>query len=77
MTVERMHILWRLKTFIDHGIRNASKGITLALFSDVVVLISIGVDLGHGLRLYREEANIGKETTHSIQCIDAQSSMMV
>jgi hypothetical protein len=72
-----MQIWWRLKTFVNHRIRNASKGITLALFFDVVVPISIGVDLGRGLGLYREEANTGKETTHSIQCIDAQSSMMI
>jgi hypothetical protein len=31
------------------------KGFTLALFFDVVDLISIGVDLGRGLGFYREE----------------------
>jgi hypothetical protein len=72
-----MQIWWRLKTFINRRIRDASKGVMLALFFDVVVLISIGVDLGRGLGLYRQEANIGKETTHSIQCIDVQSSMML
>jgi hypothetical protein len=72
-----MQIWWRLKTFINYRIRNASKGVTFALFFDVVVLISIGIDLGRGLGLYREEANTGKETTHSIQCIDAQSIMMI
>jgi hypothetical protein len=71
-----MQIWWRLKAFVKHRIRNASKGITLALFFDVLVLISIGVDLGRGLRLYLDEPNTGKKTTHSIQCIDAQSSMM-
>jgi hypothetical protein len=35
--------------------RNASKGIMLALLFDVVDLISIGVDLGRSLRFYREE----------------------
>jgi hypothetical protein len=50
-----MQIWWRLKAFVKHRIRNASKGITLALFFYVVDLISIGVDLGHGLGFYREE----------------------
>jgi hypothetical protein len=50
-----MQIWWRLKAFVKHRIRNASKGITLALFFDVVVLISIGVDLGRGLGFYQEE----------------------
>jgi hypothetical protein len=72
-----MQIWWRLKTFINHRIRNASKGVTLALFVVIVVLISIGVELGRGLGLYREEANTRKETTHSTQCIEAQSSMMI
>jgi hypothetical protein len=56
-----MQIWWRLKAFVKHRIRNASKVVTLALFFDVVVLISIGVDLSRGLRLYREEANTGKK----------------
>jgi hypothetical protein len=47
-----MQIWWRLKAFVKHRIRNALKGITLALFFDVLVLISIGVDLGRGFRLY-------------------------
>jgi hypothetical protein len=46
-----MQIWWRLKTFVNHRIRNASKGVTFALFFDVVVLISIGVELGRGLEL--------------------------
>jgi hypothetical protein len=50
-----MHIWWRLKAFVKRRIRNASKGITLALFFNVVVLISIGVDLGRGLGFYQEE----------------------
>jgi hypothetical protein len=50
-----MQIWWRLKTFVNRRIRNASKGITLALCFDVVDLISIGVDLGCGLGFYREE----------------------
>jgi hypothetical protein len=72
-----MQVWWRLKTFINHRIRNASKGVTLALFFDVVVLISIGVDLRHGLGLYREEANTRNKEPQSIQCIDMQSSMMI
>jgi hypothetical protein len=59
-----MQIWWRLKAFVKHRIRNASKGITLALFFDVVVLISIGVDLGRGLGFYREEETPEK-TKHS------------
>jgi hypothetical protein len=54
-----MQIWWRLKTFVNHRSRNASKGITLALCFDVVDLISIGVDLGCGLRFYRGR-NTGK-----------------
>jgi hypothetical protein len=50
-----MQIWWRLKALVKHRIRNAPKGITLALFFDVVVLIGIGIDLGRGLRFYREE----------------------
>jgi hypothetical protein len=50
-----MQVWWRLKTFIYHKIRNASKGVTVSLFFDTVVLISIGVDLEHGLGVYREE----------------------
>jgi hypothetical protein len=72
-----MQVWWRLNTFINHRIRNASKGVTLALFFDVVVLISIGVDLRHSLGLYREEANTGNKEPQSIQCIDTQSSMMI
>jgi hypothetical protein len=72
-----MQIWWRHKTFINHTTRNALKGVTLALFFDIVILISIGVDLGRGLGLYQEEPKTRKETTHSIQCIDAQSSMMI
>jgi hypothetical protein len=49
----------------------------LALFFDVVDLISFGVDLGCGLGFYREKETPEKKTTHSIQCIDAQSSMMI
>jgi hypothetical protein len=52
MTVERMQIWWRLKTFVNHRIRNASKGIMLALCFDVVDLNSFGIDLGRGLRFY-------------------------
>jgi hypothetical protein len=51
-----MQIWWRLKKFVNHRIINASKGVTLALFFDVVVLINIGVELRRGLGLYREEA---------------------
>jgi hypothetical protein len=72
-----MQIWWRLKTFVNHRSRNASKGITLALCFDVVDLISIGIDLGRGLRFYREEETPEMKITHSIQCIDAQSSMMI
>jgi hypothetical protein len=50
-----MQIWWRLKTFVNHRIRNASKGITLALCFDIVDLIRFGVDLGRGLGFYREE----------------------
>jgi hypothetical protein len=42
-------------------IRNASKGITLALCFDVVDLNSFGVDLGHGLEFYREEETPERE----------------
>jgi hypothetical protein len=49
------------QSICKHRIRNASKGITLALCFDVVDLISIGVDLGHGLRLYRAEATPERE----------------
>jgi hypothetical protein len=56
-----MQIWWRLKTFVKHRIRNASKGITLALCFDVVDLISIGVDLGRGLGFYREEETPKRE----------------
>jgi hypothetical protein len=50
-----MQIWWRLKTFVNHRIRNASKEIMLALCFDVVDLISIGVDLRRGLKFYQEE----------------------
>jgi hypothetical protein len=56
-----MQIWWRLKTFVNHRIRNAPKGITLALFFDVVDLVSIGVDLGCGLGFYREEETSKRE----------------
>jgi hypothetical protein len=72
-----MQIWWRFKTFVNHRIRNASKGIMPALCFDVVDLISNGVDLGRGLGFYREEETPERKTTHSIQCIDAQSSMMI
>jgi hypothetical protein len=62
-----MQIWWRLKTFVNHRIRNASKGITLALCFDVVDLISIGVDLGRGLGFYQEEETPEMKITHSIQ----------
>jgi hypothetical protein len=42
----------------------------LALSFDVVVLISIGVDLGRGLRLYREE-----ETPERKNTINTNASM--
>jgi hypothetical protein len=50
-----MQIWWRVKKFVNHRIRNASKGVTLALFFDVVVLINISVHLSRGLGFYREE----------------------
>jgi hypothetical protein len=54
--------LWRLKTFVKLGFRDASrKEVTLALFVDGGVLLVGGVDHGLGLVLYREEAITGKE----------------
>jgi hypothetical protein len=50
-----MQIWWRLETFVNHRIRNASKGVTLALCFDVVDLNSFGVELGRGLGFYREK----------------------
>jgi hypothetical protein len=50
-----MLIWWRLKTFVNHRIRNASKEITLALCFDVVDLNSFSVDLRCGLGFYREQ----------------------
>jgi hypothetical protein len=47
-----MQIWWRVKKIVNHRIRNASKGVTLALFFDVVVLINISVHLGRGLGFY-------------------------
>jgi hypothetical protein len=44
-----MQIWWRLKTFVNNRIINASKGITLALCFDVVDLINFGVDLERGV----------------------------
>jgi hypothetical protein len=77
MTVERMQIWWRLETFVNHRIRNASKGVTLALCFDVVDLNSFGVDLGHGLGFYREEETPERKQHIQYKCIDAQSSMMI
>jgi hypothetical protein len=56
-----MQIWWRLKTFVSHRSRNASKGIMLALCFDVVDLICISVDLGRGLRFYQEEETPGRK----------------
>jgi hypothetical protein len=56
-----MQIGWRLKTFVNHRSRNASKGITIALCFDVVDLISIGIELGRGLGFYREEETPERE----------------
>jgi hypothetical protein len=72
-----MHIWWRLKTFVNHRIRNASKGVTLALCFDVVDLNSFGVELGRGLGFYREEETPERKQYIQYKCIDAQSNMMV
>jgi hypothetical protein len=56
-----MQIWWRLKTFVNHRSRNASKGTTLALCFDVVDLNSFGIDLGRGLGFYREEETPERE----------------
>jgi hypothetical protein len=72
-----MQIWWRLKIFVNHRIRNASKGITLALCFDVVDLNRFGVDLGCGLGFYREEETPERKQHIQYKCIDAQSSMMV
>jgi hypothetical protein len=71
-----MQIWWRLETFVNHRIRNASKWVTLALCFDVVDLNSFGVDLGRGLGFYREEETPERKQHIQYKCIDAQSSMM-
>jgi hypothetical protein len=53
------------------------KGVTLAMFVNGGVLFSVDVELGRSLWLYQEQANTRKNTTHSIRCIDAQSSIMI
>jgi hypothetical protein len=56
-----MQIWWRFKAFVKNRIRNASKGITLALCFDVVDLNSFGVDLGRGLGFYRVEETLERK----------------
>jgi hypothetical protein len=56
-----MQIWWRLETFVNHRIRNASKWVTLALCFAVVDLNSFGVDLGRGPGFYREEETPERE----------------
>jgi hypothetical protein len=65
------------QSICKHRIRNASKGITLALCFDVVDLNSFGVDLGRGLGFYREEETSERKQHIQYKCIDAQSSMMI
>jgi hypothetical protein len=64
------------QSICKHRIRNASKGITLALCFDVVYMNSFGVDLGRGLGFYREEETPERKQHIQYKCIDAQSSMV-